>query len=82
MVPLAVRCITGALAFIAAIKVISMVPLTIFEVITKLTPFVIGLIAYVWLGERLGTFQIVAMCLCFVGIAIVALSANDDDEQA
>ena len=59
-----------------------MLPMTILQVITQLTPFVAGLLAYVWLGERLGTFQIVAMLLCFIGIAIVALSANDDDEQA
>ena len=50
------RCISGALAFIAATKVISMLPLTIFQVITQLTPFVAGLLAYVWLGESLGSF--------------------------
>ena len=62
-------------------KTVSMIPLTLFQVITQLTPFVSGLLAFLWLGEKLAAFQIGAMVVCFVGIAIVAFS-NDAEEES
>jgi len=51
-------------------------------VITQLSPIVTGLLAFLWLGEKLATFQIVAMAVCFGGITIVALSDDAAKESA
>ena len=56
IVPLIARCVAGTAAFIGAITAFAMVPLTIFQVVTQMTPFVAGLLAFLWLGERLSLF--------------------------
>ena len=49
-----------------------------------MTPFVSGLLAWIWLGDKLGVFQIFMMLLCFAGVVLVACSknkGNDDDDS-
>jgi len=82
ILPLLNRCLCGVVAFIMLTKIVSMIPLTINQVIINLVPFVAGLIAFLWLGEKLAVFQIVAMFFCFAGMAIVALSNNAMDESS
>lgn len=52
-IPTFIRACSSSAAFITEIKVIELVPLTIIQVITNMTPFVAGLLAFVWLGETL-----------------------------
>ena len=42
-----------------------------------MTPFISGVLAFCWLGERLSLFQVVMMCFCFGGITLVTLSKHD-----
>ena len=81
MVPLFVRCVSGAVAFIAVAKAVQLLPLTIFQVITNMTPFISGILACIWLGEKLSFFQIVCMLLCFIGIAVVTFSNGINSEE-
>ena len=74
--PLWVRCVAGSLAFIAVTKTIHLIPLTIFQGISNTTPFITGLLACIWLGEKLSIFQIVGMVFCLCGITIITVS-ND-----
>ena len=66
----------GSIAFITVTETIHLIPLTIFEGIKNTTPFISGLLAYVWLGERLSMFQVIAMICCLGGITIVTVSDN------
>ena len=50
------RCILSSLAFIVVTKTVKFVPLTIFQVLTKLDAFANALLAFVWLGEKLHYF--------------------------
>ena len=81
---LLVRCLCGAAAFITVAKAISLMPLTIFQVINNMTPFISGLLACIWLSEKLAHFQIFCMLCCFGGIAIIitapTTSPQDDAE--
>ena len=36
-----------------------------------MAPFFTGLLACIWLGEKLPMFQIIAMVCCFIGIVVV-----------
>ena len=80
-IPLFSRCLAGVLAFFAVSKTVSMIPLTLFQVISQLCPFFSGLLAFLWLGEKLAAFQIVAMVISFGGIAIVSFSGDAPEES-
>lgn len=44
-------------------------------------PFIAAMLAFIWLGEAITLYELVAMCCCFGGIAIVAVgneSASED----
>ena len=79
---LLIRSCSSTAAFFAVIKSIKLVPLTIFQVVTNMTPFVSGLLAFIWLGEKLSIFQIMMMILCFGGVTMVALANNSDEDHS
>ena len=81
MAILIVRCFSGAIAFILVTKVLHLVPLTIFQSMSNVTPFISGFLACVWLGERLSLFQIFAMLCCFAGITIITISDDSNHEH-
>ena len=81
VIPLIIRCVMGTMTFFLVTKAVTLLPLTIFQVVTNISPFIAGLIARVWLGEKLSYFQLICMVLCFGGIAIVTLSKSSDSED-
>ena len=56
MAPLALRSFMGSAASITIVKSVEQVPLTVFQVVTKSDAFLTGLLACIWLGERLSYF--------------------------
>ena len=81
IVPLIVRCVSGTTCFIMVTITVKMIPITIFQIISNVAPFNSGLLAFVWLGERLSWFQIICMLICFSGIVLVTLSKGDISED-
>ena len=79
--PLVVRCGSSTTALFIVITAIKLVPLTIFSVVTNMTPFVSGLLAWICLGDKLGIFQIVMMVFCFAGVVLVALTKETDEDD-
>lgn len=79
--PLIVRCLASTSSLFIVIVAIKLVPLTIFTVITNMTPFMSFLLAWIWLGDRLGLFQIVMMIFCFAGVVLVACVKNTDEDN-
>ena len=74
--PLFIRCFVGSVAFIFVTKTIDYLPLTVFQSISNTSPFAAALLGFLWLGEKLSIFQIVAMLCCFGGITIVTFGAS------
>ena len=82
--PLFVRSVAGASASITLVKAVELVPLTIFQIVTKSDAFLTGVLAFIWLGERLSLFQIVCMVMTFGGIVIITFAKQEieSDEEA
>ena len=79
--PLSLRSLSSTASLFIVIIAIKFVPLTIFNVVTNMTPFVSGVLAWIWLGDKLGVFQIVMMIFCFAGVVLVACSKNTDEDD-
>ena len=79
--PLSIRSLSSTASLFIVIIAIKFVPLTIFNVVTNMTPFVSGVLAWIWLGDKLGVFQIVMMIFCFGGVVLVACSKNTDEDD-
>ena len=81
ILPLVLRCASSTAALFIVITAIKLVPLTIFGVVTNMTPFVAGLLAWVCLDEKLAIFQMVMMVFCFAGVVVVAITKNSDEDD-
>ena len=79
---LVIRCLSGALAFILVITAVKLIPLTIFQIITQVTPFTSGVLACIWVGDKLSVVQIICMVICFCGIALVTFSKDSSEVDA
>ena len=53
LAPLLFRSLSGSCAFIVVTKAVRYLPLTIFQTMANLTPFMSGILACIFLGERL-----------------------------
>ena len=81
--PLLIRCLCGSMAFIAVAATVKLIPLTIFQTISNLTPFVSAVFAFLWLGDQLTVLQVVSMIVCFGGIVLVTVARpKSADEEA
>ena len=67
-----VRGLAGTIAFITMTMAAKLIPLSILQSILNSLPFMIVILAFVWLRETITVFEFVAMCCCFGGIIIVA----------
>ena len=47
----------------------------------NLTPFMSGILACIFLGERLAPIQILCMFICFGGIVIVTFGGEEKEEE-
>lgn len=74
---LAIRCLSGSVAFLCFVVAIEYLPLTTFFVIMNATPFFIALLACLWLKEVISKLEIVTMIFAFSGILLVGLSKVD-----
>ena len=81
MWPLFVRCAASTSSLFIVIIALKLVPLTIFTVVTNMTPFLSALISWIWLGDKLGLFQILMMVFCFAGVVLVACVKNTGEDD-
>ena len=80
-VPLISRCIFGAIAHITVSLALKYVPLTLYSILYNTLPFIIAILVFIWLRERISKFEFVAMCFCFGGIVLVILFADDKEKE-
>ena len=81
VVPLMIRGFAGTIAFITQIISLKNVALSIFQCITNSLPFMVALLAFFWLRERISLFEVFAMVACFSGILIVALDNSEQEDD-
>ena len=74
MPALYLRCGVGTICFILVMYILKILPLTIFFMIFQTAPFLTAIIAWVWLGESISSFEIFAMIGSYIGIALIGLS--------
>ena len=80
-VPLILRGIVGAIAHILISIALKNVPLTLYSILYNTLPFIIAIIVFIWLRERISKFEFVAMCFCFGGIILVILFAEEKETE-
>ena len=71
---MAIRSFCGAIDFLCITTAPKFLPLGIQTVITNCILFTVSLVACCWIGERVTGFEVAAMCLSMVGIALIGYS--------
>lgn len=72
LLPLAVRCIIGNIAYTALTYVFKILPLSIGTVIMSTSPFAVTLLSKLLLNEEATRIDIIAIFVSFFGITIMA----------
>lgn len=80
--PLIFRSVFQAVSMFTVTKCVELVPLTIFEAIITVYPFVTGLLVWIWLGERLSLLQLVCMFFCLGGVMAIIFSEDENEQQS
>ena len=75
LVPLAVRCILGNVAFMCLTYVFKILPLSIGTVIISTAPFAVAVLSRIILAEKITRVDIIAVIVSFTGIAIMTFGA-------
>ena len=75
------RCISGTVCFTAFVFSIKYLPLSIFFVILNICPFLMALLACLWLREMITVVEVICMLGAFGGILIVGLSRQAESGE-
>jgi drug/metabolite transporter (DMT)-like permease len=75
LLPLAVRCIFGNIAFMSLTYVFKILPLAIGTVIISTAPFAVAVLSRLILAENIASVDIIAIIVSFTGIAIMTFGA-------
>ena len=78
---LLMRCLSGSMCFLAFVFAVKYLPLSIFFVMMNATPFLIAIIAWLWLKELITMMEVICMIGAFGGILIVAISKRTKEED-
>ena len=79
--PLICRSIAGTISFFTVSLAVKNLPLTLYQILYNTLPFMIAIIVFIWLCERITKFEFAAMCLCFSGIILVALYSQEPEKE-
>ena len=79
--PLICRSIAGTISFFTVSLAVKNLPLTLYQILYNTLPFMIAIIVFIWLCERITKFEFAAMCLCFSGIILVALYSPETEKE-
>ena len=80
-IPLILKCVFGAIAHITVSLALKNVSLSLYSILVNTQPFMIAILVFIWLRERILKFEIVAMCLCFAGILMVIFFAEEKEPK-
>lgn len=77
LLPLAIRCVFGNIAFMSLTYVFKILPLSIGTVIISTAPFAVAVLSQLILAENIARVDIIAVIVSFTGIAIMTFGAPD-----
>ena len=75
------RCISGTLCFTLFVLAIKYLPLSIFFVVMNICPFLMALLACLWLREKITAVEVICMIGAFGGILIVGYSKQAESGE-
>ena len=75
------RCISGTVCFLCFVIAMMYLPLSIFFVMMNATPFLIAVLACLWLKEVITLVEVLAMCGAFGGILLAGLSKREVETE-
>ena len=78
--PLLTRSISGTICFITLTFAVKYLPLAIFFVSFNACPFLVAIMACLWLKERITLVEIICMVGAFGGILLVGFSKEVDED--
>ena len=81
---LVVRCLAGTLGFLVYNASTVYIPIGIFKIIMNMNIYMVAILAWLWLGEKLTCFEVVAILVAFGGVALTGKheDPSPDDTQA
>ena len=68
------RSFLGIWGFIIYTYIITILPLTLTNVVFQTNPFWMSVLGICFLGERVMVVEILGMCVCFGGVVMVTMS--------
>ena len=71
----------GNLGYLAFTMVYKLLPLGIGATVIATNPFAISIMAYLFLGEKTSFFEVAAICVSFAGIAMMAFSQPENNDE-
>ena len=77
--PLLINGLSGALGSVLANIVYDILPLTIFFVLACTLPFILAIMSYFYLGEKMSNISIVAAVISFGAIVMLTMAKPDSD---
>lgn len=80
VLPLAMRCVFGNLAFIVVVYTYKYLPLSVATVITSSSPFFVSIASYLFLKERLFKSDLIAIVVSFFGIGVMAIAKQSSSD--
>jgi drug/metabolite transporter (DMT)-like permease len=72
-----VRNVAGLLGFTALVYALKNLPMGIFMILNNTAPFIASALSYLMLGERMRWFELLAMCLSFAAVVVLATGRAD-----
>ena len=76
---LVIRCLAGTAGFIVYNAAIIYIPIGIFKIIMNMNLFMVAILAYCWLGEKLTCCETFAIFIAFGGVALTSRGEETQD---
>ena len=74
-----IRCLAGTFNFLVYNSAAVYIPIGIHKIIMNMGVFMVAILAWVWLGERLICFEVIAMFVAFGGVALTSKGKDPQD---
>ena len=66
------RCIAGSVGFLIYNTAIIYIPIGIFKIIMNMGLFMVAILSWLWLKEKLTLFEVIAMFVAFGGVILTS----------
>ena len=75
------RCVAGQLVFFLFNICLTLVPLTLQQIVFQTGTFWTSILAFCVFGERLIALELVSMTICFIGMIVITISGSKQADE-